>query len=131
MLRLRPRSRPRWPLLLVLGWLLLAGQLAALLHPLAHGAPGGRAAGLEPAQAHAHAHTHGDTQPDDAPWPGSADAGCGLCLACAAAGHLALAAPFALPAPVGTVAPPARRSEAAAPAQALDDRHNRGPPAAA
>lgn len=138
--RLCPRSWSRRARLLALGWLLLAGQLMALLHPLAHGAP---AAGVVHTQGHAHVghgdrdarlaaqrEAHAGAQPD-ARGPAQADAACDLCLACAAAGHGAAAAPLALPAPVCTAAVAARRDEPAAAARAPWHRHNRGPPAAA
>lgn len=138
--RLCPRSWSRRARLLALGWLLLAGQLMALLHPLAHGAP---ASGVAHGPiGHEHRDAHLDAQraaqldphahaPSDAQGPAQADAACDLCLACAAAGHGAAAASWALPAPDRTASATAHCSEPQAPRLAVAHWRNRGPPATA
>lgn len=105
--------------LLALAWLLLAGQQIALLHPLSHlGHPG--------PGAHAQADAHDRVHPSDDAAPA-----CDLCLSCAAAGHLAAAAPthaHPLGEP-GTGGTGPGVSDGLH--QAARSWHNRGPPARA
>jgi hypothetical protein len=117
----RIRLLPRGAALLVLAWLLLlAGQQIALLHPLGH------LGQTEPAQTDRHAGTQGDAHLPD----GTAPA-CDLCLASAAAGHLAAATPTAAPSRGGLVAISNRTGWADASRRAAWRRHSRGPPARA
>ena len=88
-------------MLLALGWLLLAAQQVALQHPLAH---------LE------------------APAQDAAEPDCRLCLACAAAVHLAAAAAGVAPASPPCDTRGADIAPAGVVARAPVTGHNRGPP---
>jgi cobalamin biosynthesis protein CobD/CbiB len=112
----RPTPLARWALLLALGWALLLGQQAALVHPLEH--LGEHAAVRGPA--------HRDAQAPDV-----ADAGCALCLGCAGAAHLAAAAPIAAAAHPSKTATQAVCATPATPVAAAARWRNRGPPATA
>lgn len=111
-----PRGRAA---LLTLAWLLLAGQQIALLHPLRH-------LGHPVPGTHASADAHDPVHPSDDTAPA-----CDLCLSCAAACHLAAAAPIDahLPGEPGTGA--TRPGGSDGPHQASRSWHNRGPPARA
>lgn len=107
--------------LLTLAWLLLlAGQQIALQHPLGHlGHPGQ----VAHAQADGHEHVH----PTDDAAPA-----CDLCLSCAAAGHLAAAAPIAAHLLGGLgIVESHHAGVSDGPRRAAGSRHNRGPPARA
>ena len=99
-----PRPLPRWIVALLLGALLLAAQQVALLHPLSH--------------------LH-----DEAPATEAADhAGCGLCLAGAAAGALATATPVGALAVTSSAIAVGDTAPCRLVARAPSTGHNRGPP---
>ena len=125
MSRRTPRL-PRRALLLAIGWLWLAAQQLALLHPLTH--PLAHLGGT--LQAHAAAAAHEPTHEPTAA-AGAAAHDCALCLAAAAAAHLAAATPAGSPAlPRNTLEPVAAAPVPPA-AWAPGGTRNRGPPPSA